>query len=83
VIFDVAVTTSLRRRSARLDSDHPWTTTGPLRRLRYFYTRPIQVIAATHPGLAAVLLKPAWHKVPGTASPSARMRLLTGLATPR
>jgi hypothetical protein len=83
VIFDIAVTTSLRRRAARLDSDHPWTTPGPLARLRYFYTRPAQVIAATHPGLAAVLLKPAWHRVPGAASPRARMRLLTSLGAPR
>jgi predicted ATPase len=83
VIFDVAVTTSLRRRSARLDSGHPWTIPGPLRRLRHFYAWPAQVIAATHPGLAAVLLEPAWHRVPATASPGARMRLLSDLGTPR
>jgi hypothetical protein len=83
VIFDVAVATSLRRRAARPNGDHPWTTEGPLRRLRYFYTWPTQVIAGTHPGLAAVLLKPAWHRAPGTASPRTRMRLLTSLGAPR
>jgi hypothetical protein len=40
VVFDVAAATSLRRRAARLQHDHPWSHTGPLHRLRYFYTWP-------------------------------------------
>ena len=81
VIFHVTVATSLRRRSGLLDSDHPWSHPGSLQRLRYFYTWPAQVIAAAHPGLAAALLEPAWHRVPGIGSPQARLRLLRELGT--
>src|SRR5229473_477540 len=81
VIFHVTAATSLRRRSGLLDSDHPWSHPGHLQRLRYFYTWPAQVIATAHPGLAAALLEPAWHRVPGTGSPQARLRLLRELGT--
>ena len=81
VIFHVTAATSLRRPSGLLDSDHPWSHPGHLQRLRYFYTWPAQVIATAHPGLAAALLEPAWHRVPGTGSPQARLRLLRELGT--
>lgn len=79
VIFHVTVATSLHRRPGLPDSDHPWSRAGPLQRLRYFYTWPAQVINAAHPGLAAALLEPAWHRVPGAGSPQSRLRLLREL----
>lgn len=81
VIFHLVVKTSLGRRSGLLRDDHPWSYPGPLQRLRYFYTRPAQIIATVHPALAAALLKPAWHDVPGTAGLPANLRLLRGLGT--
>jgi hypothetical protein len=81
VIFYVTAATSLRRRSGLLDSDHPWSRVGPLRRLEYFYTWPTRVISTVHPGLADALLEPGWHRVPGTGSMQARLRQLRELGT--
>jgi hypothetical protein len=81
VIFHVTAATSLRRRAAALQGDHPWSHPQPLARLRYFYTWPAQVISAVHPHLGTALLAPAWHRVPGTGGPQSRLRLLRELGT--
>lgn len=80
-VFHVAPATSLQRRAGTLDDGHPWSQPGPLRRLRYFYTWPAQVISAAHPELGTALLAPAWHRVPGTGGLQSRLRLLRDLGT--
>jgi hypothetical protein len=81
VIFQLTAAASLRRRVGSLQTGHPWSHPAPLQRLAYFYTWPAQVIWEVHPGLAAILLEPAWHRISGTGGVQARLRLLHQLGT--
>jgi hypothetical protein len=79
LVFHVDAATSLRRRTERLQPDHPWSNPALLRRLESFYNDPVHALADTCPGLGDLLSLAAWHHIDGTAGPQQPLRLLQAL----
>lgn len=79
VVFDLDITTSLRRRAEALRHPHPWSRSGPLRRLQTFYRDPALVVRHLSPELADRLRAADWFDVLGTDSHPDVLKLVQAL----
>lgn len=59
-VFHLPVADSLRRRYGALRPEHPWSRSQPLYRLRFFYRRPLRIIAHHNRELAAAMGEARW-----------------------
>ena len=79
VVFDLDITTSLRRRAETLRHAHPWSRPGPLQRLRTFYHDPARIVLNLCPELTDRMRAADWFNVLGTDSHPDILKLLQAL----